>query len=316
MVSKHELKEAYIAIHNIPFVDRAIRNVKYLTKKNEGLKQEIRTLKKVIDQLLDKRLSTNNSCCCSSKCNKSVPNIEIKKEKKVVDLSTEEKKHDENIVYKILTDPKETDEIEISSEDLEYYKSIAVNKDELNSETKNEEIKEKEEEGLEQLIKEDESRLHLFKRLEEEEEVEVEEEEQEEVEVEETEEEEEEEQEEVEVEETEEEEEEVEVEETEEEVEVEETEEEEEEEEVEVEETEEEEVEVEETEEEEEEEEVEVEETEEEEEEVYEITIKNKSYYTTNETNGPIYAVLADEDVGDQIGEFKDGRAVFYRKKK
>ena len=155
MVSKHELKEAYKAIHNIPFVDRAIRNVKYLTKKNEGLKQEIKTLKKVIDQLLDKRLSNNNSCCCSSKCNKSVPNIEIKKEKEVVDLSTEEKKHDENIVYKILTDPKETDDIEFSREDLEYYKSIAVNKDELNSETKNEEIKEKEEEGLEQLIKED-----------------------------------------------------------------------------------------------------------------------------------------------------------------
>ena len=56
MVSKHELKEAYKAIHTIPFVDRAIRNVKYLTKKNEGLKQEIKTLKKVIDQLLDKRI--------------------------------------------------------------------------------------------------------------------------------------------------------------------------------------------------------------------------------------------------------------------
>ena len=60
---------------------------------------------------------------------------------------------------------------------------------------------------------------------------------------------------------------------------------------------------------------LEEEEEEEEEEEVYEITIKNKSYYTTNETNGPIYTVLDNEEVGDQIGEFKKGRAVFYRKR-
>ena len=93
----------------------------------------------------------------------------------------------------------------------------------------------------------------------------------------------------------------------------------EEEEEVEVEESveeEEEEVEVEESAEEEEEE-VEVEESadEEEEEEVYEITIKNKSYYTSNETDGPIYAITDDEDIGDQIGEFKNGKATFYKKK-
>ena len=111
---------------------------------------------------------------------------------------------------------------------------------------------------------------------------------------------------------------EVEVEESEEEVEVEvEVEESEEEVEVEVEESEEEvEVEVEESEEEVE---VEVEESAEEEEadeEVYELTIKNKSYYVSNETDGPIYAILEDEDIGDQIGEFKKGKPTFYKKAK
>ena len=87
--------------------------------------------------------------------------------------------------------------------------------------------------------------------------------------------------------------------------------------EVEVEESEEEvEVEVEESEEEVE---VEVEESAEEEEadeEVYELTIKNKSYYVSNETDGPIYAILEDEDIGDQIGEFKKGKPTFYKKAK
>jgi DNA segregation ATPase FtsK/SpoIIIE-like protein len=190
-------------------------------------------------------------------------------------------------------------------------------------EEEEETAEEEEEEGLEQLIKEDESRLYLFKRLEEEEkEEEVEEsgeeeeeeesgeEEEEEVEVEESGEEEEEE-----VEESgEEEEEEVEVEESgeeeEEEVEVEESGEEEEEE-VEVEESgEEEEEEVEESGEEEEEEE-EVEESTEEEAEVFEITIKGTAYYTTNEVNGVIYAVDADDEVGDEIGKFVDKKPVF-----
>ena len=80
----------------------------------------------------------------------------------------------------------------------------------------------------------------------------------------------------------------------------------EEEEEVEVEETEEVEVE----EEEEETEEVEVEEEEEVEEEVSEVTIQGKMYYTTNETNGVIYAVTADGDIGEEVGMFKNGKAV------
>jgi hypothetical protein len=69
-----------------------------------------------------------------------------------------------------------------------------------------------------------------------------------------------------------------------------------------------------EVEEEEEEEEVqEVEEEIEEEAEVFEITIKGKSYYTTDEKNGKIYSITQDEDVGDEIGEFKNGIPKFYK---
>ena len=118
--------------------------------------------------------------------------------------------------------------------------------------------------------------------------------------------------------------EEIEVEETEEEVEVEEesVEEEAEEESVEVEE--EAEVEVEETEEEveeeAEEESVEVEESKEEpadedgdeEEEVFMITIDGTDYFTTSETDGMIYAVTKDGDVGEEVGYFEEGEPGFY----
>jgi hypothetical protein len=53
------------------------------------------------------------------------------------------------------------------------------------------------------------------------------------------------------------------------------------------------------------------EEQEEEESEVYEITIKNKKYYTTNETNGVIYFSDKNGDVGDEVGQFKNGKATF-----
>ena len=109
-----------------------------------------------------------------------------------------------------------------------------------------------------------------------------------------------------------EEEEEVEVEEeeeVEEEVEVEEEEVEVEQEEVEVEEQEEVEVEVEVEQEEEEEEE------EEEEQELILVKINKKNYYTTNETNGEIYAIEADESIGDQVGNYKNGKAFFLPKK-
>ena len=49
----------------------------------------------------------------------------------------------------------------------------------------------------------------------------------------------------------------------------------------------------------------------EEEAEVYEITIKNKKYYTTNETNGVIYISDKNGDVGDEVGQFKNGKATF-----
>ena len=71
------------------------------------------------------------------------------------------------------------------------------------------------------------------------------------------------------------------------------------------EEVEEEEVEEEEVEEEEEEEQVE------EEEEVFEINIEDTVYYTTNETNGQIYSCTIDGDVGDSVGHFDNGEAVF-----
>jgi len=54
------------------------------------------------------------------------------------------------------------------------------------------------------------------------------------------------------------------------------------------------------------------EEEEEEEEEVFAITISGKSYYTTNKDNGKIYAIDAEEEIGDEIGEFKNGKAQFY----
>jgi hypothetical protein len=53
---------------------------------------------------------------------------------------------------------------------------------------------------------------------------------------------------------------------------------------------------------------------EEEEGEVYEITIGKKNYYTTNGQNGKIYAIDADEEVGDEIGVFVNGKAIFHKK--
>ena len=53
----------------------------------------------------------------------------------------------------------------------------------------------------------------------------------------------------------------------------------------------------------------------EEEEEVEEVLIKDKAYYTTNKVNGVIYEKTADEDIGDEVGVFKDGKAIFHKKK-
>ena len=55
-----------------------------------------------------------------------------------------------------------------------------------------------------------------------------------------------------------------------------------------------------------------MEETEEEEEEagVYEVERNGTRYYTTNEQNGIVYALIEDDDVGDEIGKFVNGKLV------
>jgi hypothetical protein len=59
----------------------------------------------------------------------------------------------------------------------------------------------------------------------------------------------------------------------------------------------------------------EAEEEEEAEIEVSEVKIKGKTYFTTDPQNGIIYACVND-DVGDEVGVFKDGVAVFNKGKK
>ena len=49
-------------------------------------------------------------------------------------------------------------------------------------------------------------------------------------------------------------------------------------------------------------------------EEVFVVTVSGKSYYTTNKENGKIYAIDADEEIGDEVGEFKAGKAKFHKK--
>ena len=313
MVSNTELTMNYAAITQIPLVKRTLKCVNRLTRENKELKKENEMFKKMIDTLFDRQLTGNTNCCggCHKSNQSPISEVHIKKEKVVIDISEET----ENITYELRDSCNNSDKpfaYDLNSETIE---KDTVS-DNINcNETKIINIIVKETSNVVEV--EDESEEVEVEESEEEEEVEAEEvevEAEEEVDAEESEEEEEVEVE-VEAEESEEEEEvevEVEAEESEEEEEVEvevEVEESEEEEEVEVE------VEVEESEEEEEVE-VEVEVEESEEEEVYEVTIKNKSYYTTNETDGPIYAILEDEDIGDQIGEFKKGKPTFYRKTK
>jgi len=47
----------------------------------------------------------------------------------------------------------------------------------------------------------------------------------------------------------------------------------------------------------------------EEEEDVYEISIRGKKYYVTNEKSGTIYAVDKDGEVGPEVGKFVNGVA-------
>ena len=48
--------------------------------------------------------------------------------------------------------------------------------------------------------------------------------------------------------------------------------------------------------------------------EVFEVQIKGKSYYVTNQTNGIIYSITSDEDVGDEVGKYADGKPIFNKK--
>jgi hypothetical protein len=58
-----------------------------------------------------------------------------------------------------------------------------------------------------------------------------------------------------------------------------------------------------------------VEETaEEEEEELYEVVIGKISYYVANEENGPIYEITADQEVGEEVGQYVNRKPVFQPK--
>jgi len=50
---------------------------------------------------------------------------------------------------------------------------------------------------------------------------------------------------------------------------------------------------------------------EEEEEGVYETTINGTRYYITNDTDGEIYAILDDDDIGDVVGRYVEGKPTF-----
>lgn len=50
----------------------------------------------------------------------------------------------------------------------------------------------------------------------------------------------------------------------------------------------------------------------EDEEEVFMITIDGTDYFTTSETDGMIYAVTKDGDVGEEVGYFEEGEPGFY----
>ena len=52
-------------------------------------------------------------------------------------------------------------------------------------------------------------------------------------------------------------------------------------------------------------------EEEDDEEEVIEIEIDNKIYFTTNEINGKIFSQDLDGDVGEQVGNYKNGKPIF-----
>ena len=52
---------------------------------------------------------------------------------------------------------------------------------------------------------------------------------------------------------------------------------------------------------------------EEDEDEVYIKKINGKQYYITNEKNSDVYEVDEEEDVGDIIGEIKNGKLILFK---
>ena len=52
----------------------------------------------------------------------------------------------------------------------------------------------------------------------------------------------------------------------------------------------------------------------EEEEEYFEITISGKTYYTDNETNGTLYEITPEEEVGKKLGVLVNGKAKLIKK--
>ena len=51
-----------------------------------------------------------------------------------------------------------------------------------------------------------------------------------------------------------------------------------------------------------------------EEEELYEVVIGKTSYYVANEENGPIYEITADQEVGEEVGQYINHKPVFQSK--
>ena len=335
---EQQYKQYYDMIMSLPFVKSLLKKNKKLEKKYKKEKIKNKALQTILYDLSYVKSPANKirkiGKLRKDKFDLLNNNIVVKKEFvdddeiSVTDVIFigENMNKKENIVYDLVDDEDGENELNegFDEDDEKAIEVITSLKNELktNEPTTNRNQVEKETDeregasegtvgSLEEEEEEEEEVEEEEEEVEEEEEEEVEEEEEEEVEEEEAEEEEAEEEE---AEEEEAEEEEVEEEEAEEE----EAEEEEVEEEVEEEEVEEEEVEEEEVEEEEEEEgasEGTLGSLEPEEEmEVEEVIVNGKKYYTTNVKNGIIYEVLPDDDIGPEIGAFKDGKAKFYKK--
>ena len=131
MVSNTELNDNYKAISQLPIVKQTLKCVSRLTKENKALVKENAMLKKMIDRLFDRQSVSTKTCCCGcSNANRPIPDIQIKKEKVVVDMThdTTSSQTDENIVYELSEDAdnkpipyiiEEEEEEEVEEEEVE-----------------------------------------------------------------------------------------------------------------------------------------------------------------------------------------------------